>query len=147
MTELLVEVRDRDIVIRRPASGYSITYRRVVDAPMLEAVDLERDDPNREEAEFSRSSVESRFCQSKGTRVALMLKMAFQVVELTLDADQNVVDRRVIPYPYPTRKDAVDAIESLVTSFPQSGYQPDTDSWWVLARDGTRRISFAIETV
>ena len=76
-----------------------------------------------------------------------MLKMAFRVVELTLDADQNVVDRRVIPYPYPTRKDAVDAIESLVTSFPQSGYQPDTDSWWVLARDGTRRISFAIETV
>ena len=76
-----------------------------------------------------------------------MLKMAFQVVELTLDADQNVVDRRVIPYPYPTRKDAVDAIESLVTSFPQSGYQPDTDSWWVFARDGTRRISFAIETV
>ena len=52
MTELLVEVRDRDIVIRKPASGYSITYRRVVDAPMLEAVDLERDDPNREEAEF-----------------------------------------------------------------------------------------------
>ena len=70
--------------------------------------------------------------------------MAFQVVELTLDGDQNVVDRKVIPYPYPTRKDAVDAIE---TSFPQSGYQPDTDSWWVLTRDGTRRISFAIESV
>ena len=76
-----------------------------------------------------------------------MLKMAFQVVELTLDADQNVVDRRVIPYPYPTRKDAVEAIESVVTSFPQSGYQADTDSWWVLTRDGTRRISFAIESV
>ena len=43
-----------------------------------------------------------------------MLKMAFQVVELTLDADQNVVDRRVIPYPYPTRKDAVDAIEKFL---------------------------------
>ena len=45
-----------------------------------------------------------------------MLKMAFQVVELTLHADQNVVDRRAIPYPYPTRKDAVDAIESLVAT-------------------------------
>jgi hypothetical protein len=41
-----------------------------------------------------------------------MLKMVFQVVELTLDAEENVIDRRVIPYPYPTRKDAVDAIES-----------------------------------
>jgi len=59
-----------------------------------------------------------------------MLKMAFQVVELTLDADKNVVDRRVIPYPYPTRKDAVDAIESVVTTFPQSCYQSENDSWW-----------------
>jgi hypothetical protein len=75
-----------------------------------------------------------------------MLRMAFQVVELTLDADQNVVDRRVIPYPYPTRKDAVDAIESVVTSFPQSGYQLGTDCWWVLTRDGSR-IRFAIESV
>jgi hypothetical protein len=76
-----------------------------------------------------------------------MLKMAFQVVELTLDADQNVVDRRVIPYPYPTRKDAVDVIESVVTNFPQSGYQPENDSWWALTRDGTTLIRFAIESV
>ena len=74
--------------------------------------------------------MESRLCQSKGTRLALISKMAFQVVELTLDADQNVVDRKVIPYPYPTRKDAVDAIESVVTTFPQSGYQSENDSWW-----------------
>ena len=85
--------------------------------------------------------MESRLCQSKGTRLALMLKMAFQVVELTLDADQKVIDRKVIPYPYPTRRDAVDAIESVVTSFPQSGYQSDNDSWWALTRDGTTRIS------
>jgi hypothetical protein len=66
--------------------------------------------------------------------------MAFQVVELTLDADQNVVDRRVIPYPYPTHKDAVDAIESVVISFPQSGYQPENDSWWALTKT-VRRVS------
>ena len=68
--------------------------------------------------------------------------MAFQVLELTLDAGQNVVDRRVIPYP--TRKDAIDAIESVVTNFPQSGYQSENDSWWALTRDGTTRIRFAI---
>jgi hypothetical protein len=73
--------------------------------------------------------------------------MAFQIVELTLDADQNVIDRRVIPYPYPTRKDAVDTIESVVTSFPQSGYESENDSWWALTRDGTTRIRFAIEFV
>ena len=71
MTDLLVEVEDRDIVVRRPASGHSIRYRRVLE-----------------------------------------------------------VDRKVIPYPYPTRKDAVDAIESVVTTFPQSGYQSENDSWW-----------------
>jgi hypothetical protein len=91
--------------------------------------------------------VESRLCQSKSTGLALMLTMAFQVVELTLDADENVIDRRVIPYPYPTRKDAVDAIESVVTSFAQSGYQPNSDSWWALTRDGTTRIRFAIESI
>ena len=76
-----------------------------------------------------------------------MTKMAFLVVEFTLDADQNVVDRKVIPYPYPTRKDAVDAIESVVTSFPKSGYQSDNDTWWALTRDGTSRIRFTIEPV
>ena len=64
--------------------------------------------------------MESRLCQSKGAGLALIAKMAFQVVELTLDAGQNLVDRRVIPYRYPTRKDAIDAIESVVTNFPQS---------------------------
>ena len=37
--------------------------------------------------------------------------MAFQVVELTLDADENVIDRRAVPYPYPTRAEAVETIE------------------------------------
>src|SRR5262245_8653882 len=71
--------------------------------------------------------------------------MAFQ--GWSFDADQNVVDRRVIPYPYPNRKEAVDAIESVVTSFPQSGYQSENYSWWALTRDDTTRIRFAIETV
>ena len=75
-----------------------------------------------------------------------MLKMAFQVVELTLDADHKVIDRKVIPYPYPTRRDAVDAIESVVTSFPQSGYQSENGCWWALTRDGSR-IRFVIEPV
>ena len=40
--------------------------------------------------------------------------MAFQVVELTLDADDNVIERSVVPYPYQTRAEAVDTIESVI---------------------------------
>ncbi len=39
--------------------------------------------------------------------------MPFQVVELRLDAQDHVIDRRAIPYPYPQRVDAVDTIEKL----------------------------------
>jgi hypothetical protein len=36
--------------------------------------------------------------------------MPFQVVELRLDAEDQVIDRRAIPYPYPQRLDAVDTM-------------------------------------
>jgi hypothetical protein len=48
--------------------------------------------------------------------VGSMIKTAFQVVELTLDTDDNVIDRRAIPYPYPTHKDAVDTMMQLILS-------------------------------
>jgi hypothetical protein len=44
-----------------------------------------------------------------------MARKAFQVVELVIDANDQVIDRKAIPYPYPTQKDAVDTIESLAT--------------------------------
>ena len=65
MTELLVEVQDRDIVVRRPSSGHSITYRRVLDAPMLEAVDLKRDGPDREQAEFLAQAWKAAYAKAK----------------------------------------------------------------------------------
>ena len=55
--------------------------------------------------------------------------MTFQIVALTLDADDNVIERRVVPRPYPTRKEAVTAIE-----------------WWAIAHDGDR-TRFIIEGV
>ena len=65
MTDLLVEVQDRDIVVRRPSSGHSITYRRVLGAPMLEAVDLKRDDPDREETEFLVQAWKAAYAKAK----------------------------------------------------------------------------------
>ena len=64
MTDLLVEVQDRDIVVRRPASGHSITYRRVLGAPMLEAVDLKRE-PDREQAAFLVQAWKAAYAKAK----------------------------------------------------------------------------------
>ena len=65
MTDLLVEVQDRDIIVCRPASAHSITYRRVLDAPMLEAIDLKRDGPDREEAEFLVHAWKAAYAKAK----------------------------------------------------------------------------------
>ena len=65
MTDLLVEVQDRDIVVRRPVSGHSIRYRRALDAPMLEAVDLERDDPDREQTAFLAQAWKAAYAKAK----------------------------------------------------------------------------------
>jgi hypothetical protein len=76
-----------------------------------------------------------------------MFRTAFQVVELVFDADENVIDRRVIPYPYPTRKEAVGIIESFAKGFASSGYEPKGDFWWGIARDDKTRVRFIIERV
>ena len=76
-----------------------------------------------------------------------MIKAAFQVVELTLNIGGDVIERRAVPYPYPTRKDAVDTIESFATKFPSSGYEPQGDFWWGVSGDGTKRVRFIIENV
>ena len=53
------------------------------------------------------------------------VQMPFQIVELALDSNDNVVERRVVPYPYQTREEAVDTIESVVTRFAEAGYEPE----------------------
>ena len=58
-----------------------------------------------------------------------MARKAFQVVELAIDANDQVIDRKAIPYPYPTHKDAVDTIESLATKFAEFGYETKGDFW------------------
>jgi hypothetical protein len=74
-------------------------------------------------------------------------EMPFQVVELRLDADDKVIDRRAIPYPYPQRLDAVETIEKLITRLQKAHYQAERDYWSAIARDGKTRIKFIIEGV
>ena len=73
--------------------------------------------------------------------------MPFQIVELALDSNDNVVERKVVPYPYQTREEAVDTIESVVTRFAEAGYEPEGDFWWAMAGDGETRIRLIIEGV
>jgi hypothetical protein len=69
--------------------------------------------------------------------------MPFQVVELRLDADDKVIDRKAIPYPYPQRLDAVETIEKLITRLQKAHYEAEP----AIARDGKTRIKFIIEGV
>jgi hypothetical protein len=72
--------------------------------------------------------------------------VAFQIVGLTLDADDNVIQRRVVPFSYPTREEAVTAIECIVSTFAEAGYEPAQKFWWAIADDGDR-TRFIIEGV
>ena len=89
----------------------------------------------------------ARLHKSEDIGLALMLRTAFQVIELALDEDDNVIDRRVMPYPYATRKDAVDTIESFATRFAQSGSEPNGDFWWGMDAKEKIRIRFVIERI
>jgi hypothetical protein len=52
MSDLAVEVKGADIIVRSPGTGYSIIYRRVRDEPVLMAIEPMRYDPDEEEARF-----------------------------------------------------------------------------------------------
>jgi hypothetical protein len=60
--------------------------------------------------------------------------VAFQIVALTLDADDNVIERRVVPLPI----QAVTAIECIVSTFAEAGYEPAQKFWWAIHHDGDR---------
>jgi hypothetical protein len=76
-----------------------------------------------------------------------MFKMAFQVVELTIDADNTVIERKVGPYRYLTHGDAVAAIEIFVSAFSSYGHEETGNFWWAVAKDGKIQVRFIIESV
>jgi hypothetical protein len=72
---------------------------------------------------------------------------ALSVVELRLDAEDQVIDRRAIPYPYPQRLDAVDTIEKLIARLDKAHHEAEWDLWMAVAKDGKTRLKFVIERV
>jgi hypothetical protein len=76
---------------------------------------------------------------------AEVVAVAFQIVELTPRIGR--IERRVVPYPYATHQEAVTAIECIVSTFGEAGYEPEGDFWWATAGNGETRVRFIIEGV
>ncbi len=72
--------------------------------------------------------------------------MAFQITELALDAEAQMTGRKVIPYPYQTRQEAVDTIETVASRYVKSGYDREQRSWWAIAENGKQK-RFVVEEI
>ena len=70
--------------------------------------------------------------------------MAYHVVELRIDGNEQIIDRKVIPYPYHSRHEAVETIEGIIRTFDRSGYDPKAGHWWALAANGDK-MQFVLE--
>jgi hypothetical protein len=57
--------------------------------------------------------------------------MSFQIVALALDANDNVIERKVVPYPYQTRQEAMATAESIAAKY--AGARIATGVRWVAA--------------
>jgi len=65
MSDLVVEVKGADIVVRSPRAGYCIVYRRVRDEPLLMALDPMRRDPDTQEAKFLVEAWKADYAKAK----------------------------------------------------------------------------------
>src|SRR5262249_17066143 len=74
-------------------------------------------------------------------------EMPFQVVEVRLDANDKVIDRRAIPYPYGQHLDAVETIKKLIKSLKEPHHDAGSDCWSAIAKDGKARVKFIIEGI
>ena len=73
MNDLTVEVRHQDITVTKPGTGLCVTYRRVANEPVLEALCSMRGDPDAKALKLPRGSLEGRPRQSEGAWLACTL--------------------------------------------------------------------------
>jgi hypothetical protein len=65
MADLLVEVRDYDIIVTEPGSGRCVTYRREPNSPMLEALCSMRSDPDAEMLQFLSEAWKAAYARAR----------------------------------------------------------------------------------
>ena len=71
--------------------------------------------------------------------------MAYHVVEFLIDGNEQVIERKVIPYPYHSRHEAVETIEGIIGAFDSSGYDAGAGYWWAQSASG-ERVRFVLES-
>jgi hypothetical protein len=70
--------------------------------------------------------------------------VSFQIVELALDANGDVIERKVVPYPYPTRQEAVATVKSIAAKYRDARFDSANNVWCAVEGSGSR-VRFAIE--
>jgi hypothetical protein len=65
MPDLSVSVLGHDIVVTKPESGLSVTYRKLGYSPMLIALDPIRGDPNPDQLRFLVQAWKAAFAKAK----------------------------------------------------------------------------------
>jgi hypothetical protein len=75
-----------------------------------------------------------------------VLAVTFQIVALTLDANGNVIKRRVVPVPIKRARRRSQQSSVIVSTFTEAGYEPAQKFWRAIDHDGDR-TRFIIEGV
>ena len=65
MTDLSVEVRGHEIVVKKPSQGLQVTYRKLGRSSMLMADDLMRNNPDSDELTFLVRAWNAAFAKAK----------------------------------------------------------------------------------
>jgi|GraSoiStandDraft_9_1057307.scaffolds.fasta_scaffold301787_2 hypothetical protein len=72
--------------------------------------------------------------------------MSFQIVELELDDQDNIVRRKVLPHPCSRQEEAELKTESAARSLHESGYDPAQHCWWARDMNG-QAYRFIVESI
>jgi hypothetical protein len=72
--------------------------------------------------------------------------MSFQVVELELDERGNEVARKVVPYPYQSREEALATVKSLAAAYSEASFDQDNNYWHAIGSSG-ERLRIAVEEI
>jgi hypothetical protein len=71
--------------------------------------------------------------------------VAYQVVEIHVDGSEQIIERKIIPYPYHSRQEAVETIEGIIGGFNRSGYDAGGGYWWAKSSGG-ESVRFVLES-
>jgi hypothetical protein len=75
-----------------------------------------------------------------------VLKLPYQVVELEIDEAGNEVARKVVPYPYQSRNEALAAVKTIASEYSEARLDESCTFWSAIGSSG-ERLRIGIEEV